>query len=117
MIANLLNVVLGLWLVYAAVLDPAWASANDWRLPLAAVVILVLALWARASDHRKWQSSVNLALGVALLILSGIHWKGVAPPLLMYWGIFWPGIVVAVLALWATLYRPRGGQTDTDASR
>jgi len=105
-IANLLNTVLGIWLVYAAVLDPQWAAKGDWKLPLAGALILVFALWARASDHRKWQSGVNLALGVLLLALAGLHWKGAAPPLLMFWGVFWPGILVAILALWATLYRP-----------
>ena len=105
MIANLLNTLLGLWLVYAAVLDPGWAAAAVWRLPLAGVVVLALALWARASDHRKWQSSVNLALGVLLLVLGGLPWKGAAPPLLMFWGAFWPGILVAIFALWAALYR------------
>lgn len=106
MIANLLNTVLGIWLVYVAVLDPEWAAAGDLKLPLAGVLVLVLALWARASDHRKWQSGVNLVLGVLLLVLAGLHWKAAAPPLLMFWGVFWPGILVAVFALWAALYRP-----------
>lgn len=107
MIANLLNTLLGLWLVYVTVLDPAWAGASPWKLPLVGAVVLVLALWARASDFRKWQSSVNLVLGALLLVLAALHWRGDAPPLLMFWGVFWPGILVAVLALWAALYRPR----------
>lgn len=106
MIANLLNTVLGLWLVYVAVLDPQWAAAPKWKLPLAGVLVLALALWARASDHRKWQSSVNRVLGVLLLILGGLHWRNAAPPQLMFWGAFWPGILVAIFALWAALYRP-----------
>ncbi len=109
MIANLLNCMLGIWLVYVAVLDPAWGGASNWRLALAAVVVLALALWARASDHAKWQSSTNLVLGALLLIVAGLHWRGDAPPLLMFWGVFWVGILVAVLALWAALYRPASG--------
>jgi hypothetical protein len=50
MAANLLNAVLGLWLVYVAVLDPGWAVGAHWRLPLAGVLVLALALWARRSD-------------------------------------------------------------------
>ena len=107
MIANLLNTLLGLWLVYVAVLDPEWAAAGDWKLPLAGVLVLALALWARASDHRKWQSSGDLALGVLLLVLAGFHWNASAPPLVMFWGLFWTGILVAIFALWAALYRPR----------
>jgi len=109
MIANLLNCILGLWLVYVAVLDPGWAAETGWKLPLAAIVVVALALWARASDFRKWQSSTNEVLGVLLLVVAGLHWRGDAPPLLMFWGIFWAGILVAILALWAALYRPAPG--------
>ena len=42
MIANLLNTVLGIWLVYAAVLDPQWAAKGDWKLPLAIGNLAVL---------------------------------------------------------------------------
>ena len=106
MIANGLNAILGLWLVYVAVLDAAWASTNDWSLPVAGVLVVALAIWAQVSDHRKWQSSVNVVLGVVLLILGALHAAGAAPPLLMFWGVFWPGVLVAILALWAALYRP-----------
>ncbi len=114
MIANLLNTLLGLWLVYVAVLDPAWASANAWKLPLAGVIVLLLALWARASDFRKWQSSANFVLGVLLVVLAALHWLDAAPRLVMFWGVFWPGILVAVLALWAALYRPADGARQTE---
>ena len=105
MIANLLNTLLGLWLVYAAVLRPAWAS-EAWKLAIAGIVVIALALWARAGDHRKWQSSVNMLLGLVLLLLAGLRLAGVVAPLTMFWGVFWPGILVAVLALWSALYRP-----------
>ena len=108
MIANLLNTLLGLWLVYVAVLDPAWA-ASSWKLALAGVVVIALAFWARASDYRTWQSTVDAVLGVSLLVLAALHATGMAPVLLMFWGTFWPGVLVAVFALWAALYRPRGG--------
>ena len=106
MIANVLNAILGLWLVYAAVLDPAW-GASSWKLVLAGVVVVALAFWARLTDYRKWQSSVDAVLGVLLLVLAALHAMGAAPVLLMFWGTFWPGVLVAVFALWAALYRPR----------
>jgi len=105
MIANLLNTILGLWLVYSTVLDPTW-TANYWKIPVAGVLVLLLALWARASDYRKWQSSVNLVLGVVLLVLATLHWAELLSPLVIFWGVFWPGILVAILALWAALYHP-----------
>jgi hypothetical protein len=103
-IANLLNALLGLWLVYLAVLDPAWTHAM-WRLFLAGVVVIVLAAWARATDFRKWQSAVDVLLGVLLLVLSAIEWAGAATPLVLFWGVFWPGVLVAVFSLWSVLYR------------
>lgn len=112
MIANLLNTLLGLWLTYAAVLDPSWAGANAWKLPLAGVIVIVLALWARASDFQKWQSSANVVLGVLLLVLAAFHWRGAASPLVVFWGMLWPGVLVAILALWAALYRPAAGGTN-----
>lgn len=106
MIANVLNAILGLWLVYVAVLDPAW-NASSWKLALAGVVVIALAFWARASDYRKWQSGVDAVLGGLLLVLAALHATGAAPALLVFWGTFWPGVLVAVFALWAALYRPR----------
>jgi hypothetical protein len=106
MIPNLANAVLGLWLVYLAVLDPSWGT-NRWVLGLAGVVVLVLAWWARGSDYRKWQSSVNLVLGVVLLLLAALDWADLLTPLALFWGVFWPGILVAIFALWAALYRPQ----------
>jgi predicted ferric reductase len=116
MIANLLNTMLGIWLVYVAVLDPGWAG-DSVRLALAGVVVVALAIWARASDHRKWQSSVNVGLGAVLLILAALHWTGVAPPLVMFWGVFWPGVLVAILALWAVLYQPARSSTQAVRTR
>ncbi len=106
MIANLLNTIVGLALVYLAVLVPAWGT-NRIVILVAGVLVLLLAWWARASDYRKWQSSVNLVLGVLLLVLDVFDWAGLASPLSLFWGVFWPGILVAVFALWALLYRPQ----------
>lgn len=113
MTANLLNAALGLWLVYVAVLAPAWAADNHWRLPLAGALVVALALWARSSDRLKWHGTVNVVLGAALLALSALHWENAAPPLLMFWGLFWPGVLVPIVALWAALYGPaQGDQRD-----
>jgi hypothetical protein len=112
MIANLLNALLGLWLVYVAVLDRAWA-ASSWKLGIASVAAIALALWARASDYRKWQSSVNVVLGGLMLILAALEAAGDAPPLLVFWGVFWPGALAAIFALWSVLYRPRASPGAT----
>ena len=116
MIPNLANTVLGLWLVYVAVLDPRWGT-KSWVLALAGVVVLVLALWARGSDYRKWQSSVNLVLGVVLILLAALDWAGLLTPLALFWGVFWPGVLVAIFSLWAALYRPHSVMQEDATQR
>ncbi len=107
MIANALNVILGLWLVYVAVLDPQFVEQAIWRLAVMAMAVLVLAIAARPGDYLKWISTTNIVIAVVLLVLTSLRAEVMAPDLLMFWGVFWSGTVVAVLALWAALYRPR----------
>jgi hypothetical protein len=107
MIANGLNVLLGLWLIYIAVLDPAFVEKAPWRLAAMAVVVIVLAVAARPGDTLKWVSTTNVVVGVVMLVLAALRYAAAAPDLLMFWGVFWAGTLVAVLALWAALYRPR----------
>jgi hypothetical protein len=105
MIANLINVVLGLALVYVAVLEPALAIHRPgWQLPLAA--ILFVAAWlARRSDYHHWQNNTNMALAVLLAVQAVLHFAQF--PLAVFWIQFSVGTLIAVLALWAMLYRPR----------
>ncbi len=102
MIPNLLNTVLGIVLVYGAILAPDSLTAGVWAMIGSGAGIVLLALWARAGDRVKWFSMVNAILGVALILL-GLAGKvaGIHP--LVRW-VFWAGIIVAVLALWSALY-------------
>jgi len=106
MIPNLINVVLGLWLAYAVMLDPPLLE-SPWVLVISAVVIFALALWARRSDHHPWQSTLNMALAAVLLVLAAIQYGLPASELVHFWGVFFAGILVSIFALWAALYRPR----------
>jgi hypothetical protein len=54
MYANSLNVVLGLALVYAAILRPSLIAARPELLFVAAGGILVLGWLARRTDHHPW---------------------------------------------------------------
>ena len=109
MIPNLVNAVAGLVLVYASVLRPTWVEQR--YLPLAgfALVILVMALWARRSDAHPWFSSVNIVLALALGLLSLLPLATL--PNLTFWGGFWVGTLVPTIALWAALYRPQPAPT------
>ncbi|HET7362959.1 MAG TPA: hypothetical protein VFJ70_05215 [Burkholderiales bacterium] len=104
MIPNALNTILGIALVYCAILAPNVVSNSSRALPLAGLAIVAFALWARASDKLKWFSAVNGALGIALMLLGILALAMPIHPLVTFWWIFWVGIIVAVLAFWSALY-------------
>jgi uncharacterized membrane protein len=104
MYANFLNVVLGLALVYSAVLRPSLVAARPQLLFVVAGCILVLAWLARRSDHHPWQNNVNMLLGVLLAVMVVLQLRHF--PVATFWTQFSVGSSVAVLALWAALYRP-----------
>ncbi len=115
MIPNLINVVIGIWLVYAAVLDPSLIGAGTWTIYASGLAIVVAAFWARTGDSATWYSSTNVVLGFVLLLTAGsqaIIWSEA----ITFWVVFWTGISVAVIALWAALYRPEVRETPQKAS-
>jgi hypothetical protein len=105
MIPNILNAVVGLFLVYAAIVAPQLITGGGASLLVAAAVIFVLAFWARRSDHRPWQNNINMALAAILAAATAVQMMGAAPD--RFWSAIWIGIAVAVLSLWAALYRPQ----------
>ncbi|MBS0366696.1 MAG: hypothetical protein JSR67_12825 [Proteobacteria bacterium] len=104
MVANLLNVLLGLVLVYSAVFRPTLFGDRPTLLFAAAACIAVAAWWARRSDHHPWQNYTNMLLGVMLAGMTALQLWHV--PLTAFWIQFSVGTTVAILALWAALYRP-----------
>jgi hypothetical protein len=104
MIPNVLNTILGIALVYCAILAPDSMNAAA-SLPASGVGIIVLGLWARRGDKVKWFNRVNTILGAALVLLGIVRTMTAVHPLVMFWWVFWVGIIVAVLAFWSLLYR------------
>lgn len=105
MIPNAINVIVGLALSYVVVLHPAWAGQRYVPFGVFAIVILLMALWARWSDARRWFSTVNIVLAIALGLLALLPLATL--PNLTFWAGFWIGAVVPTVALWAILYRPK----------
>ncbi len=103
MIANLINTLAGLVLVYSIVLYPAWVGQRFLPLLVFAAVILAMALWARRGDPHPWFSWVNIVLAIALGVLALLPLPTL--PYLTFWVAFWVGCAVPVVALWAALYR------------
>jgi hypothetical protein len=107
MIANVLNVLIGLWLSYVAIFGTPGGARGPWIVAAAGVAIVVLALIARRSDFSGWQSATNIALGVVLVIATLVDRAVAVSPLVAFWIDLWVGLTVASLALWAALYRPK----------
>ncbi len=105
MIPNLLNMLVGLGLAYAAIFPSALGTSSDRFGLIAAVVMIILALWARRSDLSPWQSTTTIATGVLLAVLTIAHQLVQVSNVLMFWGILWAGLISATVSLWAALYR------------
>ncbi len=106
MIADLLNTLVGLWLTYVAIFPNAAGMGRDRVVVFAAIAMIGLALWARRSSVRPWQSTITLATGALLAGLMIVHQLVHLSDVLMFWGILWAGLVSAIVSLWAALYQP-----------
>jgi hypothetical protein len=106
MVANLLNILVGLWLAYSAIFANPAGAINNVALAGAAVAIGVFAVWARQTDFLRWQSGTNIVLAAVLLVLAVLRWVIGVAPLVAFWIILLAGIAVAILAMWSILYRP-----------
>jgi hypothetical protein len=109
MFANLFNVLLGLALVYSAILRPSLIGARPTLLFVAAACIFGAAWLARRSDNHPWQNNINMLLAVMLAGMAALRLEHVS--LAAFWSQFSVGTAVAVLALWAMLYRPTESPT------
>ena len=106
MIANLLNILIGLWVVYVAIFGMPAAAPVPWLLAPVGIVIVALAVVARRSDFSGWQSATNIVAGIVLVIATLVERALALSPLVAFWLELWVGLTVASLALWATLYHP-----------
>lgn len=106
MLANLTNTLIGLVMVYAAVLQPQLVAPNTVTLFFVGLMILGLAIWARMTDSASWFSQTNIVLGFCVFALAGLQRMNLTGSLVDFWGVFWCGLIVSVVALWAALYRP-----------
>ncbi len=106
MIARILNALLGLWLAYAAILDPPLLSGSRWPMAIVGAGIVVLGLLARPGEHLKWAGTTAVVLG-AILAASALAGAVAGSAAFGFWIVLWIGVIVAVVSLWSALYRPR----------
>lgn len=110
MIANLLTILIGLWLAYRAIFSIPSGDLSEIETGVAGVVVIGLALWARRSDAMGWHSGTNMMLGLILLLTAGVHRTIGVDPLVSFWIILLIGITVAIVAMWSMLYRTDANQ-------
>ena len=104
MIPSLLEGLLGLWLVWVAVLDPGLVDSHGWIVALSAIVLLLLGLAAFRIDYLKWPAVTDVVLGLVLLILY-FGTSIVSSGTLTFWMLFWSGCIVGIVSLWSVFYR------------
>jgi len=106
MIANLANILIGLWLVYRAIFSIPAGDMSQIELIAGGVAVILLALWARRTDFMSWNSWTNIILAALILLLAVVHRAVGVDPLISFWMILLIGITVAIAAMWSILYRP-----------
>jgi hypothetical protein len=103
MIPNLVNTAIGIWLVYAAVLNPG-EIAGRVSVLVSGVVVLVLAIWAYQDDYLKWPALTAGALGAAFAVYAGLL-PSDSSGFVTFWIALFLGSALAVVSLWSALYR------------
>ena len=111
MIGNLLNILIGLWLAYSAIFANPAGAMNNVSLAVAAVAVVLFAVWARRTDRMRWQSGTNIVLAAVLFVVAVVRWVIGVAPLVGFWIILLAGIAVAITAMWSMLYRPETAQS------
>jgi hypothetical protein len=106
MIANLLTVLIGLWLAYRAIFSVPGGDLSHIEMMAAGVAVIFLALWARQTDVMGWNSETNILLGALILVLAALQRTIGLEPLASFWMMLLNGITVAIVPMWAMLYRP-----------
>lgn len=105
MIADIINGVFGILLIYVAVLQDEFLHSPRGTLfeAVMGIAIVVLALVARTS-REAWYSRVLLPLGAALVLFAVLADFVPLQLMLEHWFVFWIGVFTSIIALWGALY-------------
>lgn len=105
MIADIVNGILGIFLIYVAVLQDEFLHSTRGSLfeAVMGVAIVLLALVAGASRER-WYSRILIPLGAALVLFAVLADFVPMQLMLEHWFVFWIGVFTGVVALWGALY-------------
>ena len=113
-IAPIVNTLIGVLLVYAAILTPSFVIE-----PRSAALTLVvgaalalLALVSRRQPIGAWAADTVAILGLTLIAQALLRWTLALPAVVNTWSVFWIGFLTAVLSLWTLLYRRSTPEPD-----
>jgi len=104
MIPSLLAALLGLWLVWAGVLEPELVQSQPWIIALSAALLIILGFVAFRFDYLKWPAITDIAVGAILFALF-LAANVVNSVLIAFWMLFWSGCAVGIVSLWSAFYR------------
>ena len=104
MIPSLLEGLLGLWLVWVAVLDPALEATHGSAIVVPCLAMVVLGAQAFRVDYLKWPSVTDIVLGFALGTVFIID-RITGADTLTFWFLIWGGSVAGIVSLWSVFYR------------
>lgn len=105
MIADIINGVFGLVLIYVAILQDTFLHTSRGTLfeAVMGIAIVLLALIARGS-REAWYSRVLIPMGAALVLFAVLADFVPLQLMLEHWFVFWIGVFTSVIALWGALY-------------
>ncbi len=104
MVPSLLEGLLGLWLVWIAVLDPALEVAHGSAVVVPCLAMIVLGVWTFRIDYLKWPSVTDIVLGATLGTLFIVD-RIMGVDALTFWFLVWGGCVAGIVSLWSAFYR------------
>ena len=105
MIADIINGVFSLVLIYVAVLQDEFLHSTRGTLfeAVMGIAIVLLAFLARSS-HEAWYTRIIMPLGAALVLFAVLADLVPLQLMLEHWFVFWIGVFTSVIAIWAALY-------------
>lgn len=105
MIADIISSVLGLLLIYVAILQDAFLHSSRGTLleAVTGIAIVLLAL-AAGRGREVWYSRVLVPAGALLALFAVLANFVPLQMILEHWFVFWIGVFTGVTALWGALY-------------
>lgn len=105
MIADIISSMLGLLLIYVAILQDTFLHSSRGTLleAVTGIAIVLLAL-AAGRSREAWYSRVLIPAGAALVLFAVLADFVPLQLMLEHWFVFWIGVFTSIIALWGALY-------------